>query len=59
MKQWLVKGRPNASEENPTPIIYAQRIFGQTRVEAVSKFWKYCEELRKMKKGRSHLISVN
>jgi len=59
MKQFLVKGRPNATEENPTTVIYAQRIFAQTKVEAISKFWKYCEELRKMKKGRSQLLSVN
>ncbi len=59
MRQYLVKGRPNATKENPTPIIYAQRIFAKSTVEATSKFFKYCEELRKMKKGASQLLSVN
>ncbi len=59
MNQYIVKGRHVVTEDNPTPTIYAQRIFAKTKVEAISKFWKYCEELRKMKKGNSQLLSVN
>eukprot|EP00184_Porphyridium_aerugineum_P004110 CAMPEP_0184693266 /NCGR_PEP_ID=MMETSP0313-20130426/1530_1 /TAXON_ID=2792 /ORGANISM="Porphyridium aerugineum, Strain SAG 1380-2" /LENGTH=185 /DNA_ID=CAMNT_0027151299 /DNA_START=93 /DNA_END=650 /DNA_ORIENTATION=- len=62
-KQWLheyvVVGRKQPSETDPTPPVYKMRIFAPNNVVAKSRFWYYLRQLRKMKKASGEILAVH
>lgn len=52
-------GRKVPTEQDPTPKVYALRLFARNNVIAKSKFWYHLRRLLKTKSAQGQILSVN
>jgi large subunit ribosomal protein L18Ae len=52
-------GRKNPTEQDPSPKVYALRLFARNAVIAKSKFWYHLRRLLKTKSAQGQILSVN
>ena len=52
-------GRKAPTEQDPTPKVYALRLFARNNVIAKSKFWYHLRRLLKTKSAQGQILSVN
>ena len=57
--EYQVVGRHLPSEANPTPKLYRMRIFAPNDVVAKSRFWYFLAKLKKVKKAKGEVVSLN
>ena len=58
-RQFLVMGRKLPTEADPTPKVYAIRLFARNDVVAKSKFWYHLRRQLKTKSAQGQILSVN
>ena len=58
-RQFLVMGRKLPTEQDPTPKVYAIRLFARNDVVAKSKFWYHLRRQLKTKSAQGQILSVN
>lgn len=59
IRQYLVMGRKVPTEQDPTPKVYAIRLFAPNEVVAKSKFWYHLRRQLKTKSAQGQILSVN
>ena len=59
IRQYLVMGRKLPTEQDPTPKVYAIRLFARNEVIAKSKFWYHLRRQLKTKSAQGQILSVN
>ena len=52
-------GRKVPTEQEPSPKVYALRLFARNNVIAKSKFWYHLRRLLKTKSAQGQILSVN
>jgi large subunit ribosomal protein L18Ae len=59
LKLFQVVGRkaPSANDENPPA--YRMKLFASNKVIAVSRFWYFMHQMRKMKKTTGEILDIN
>ena len=56
LKEYKVIGRMMPTETSRTPKLYQMRIFAPDKPTAKSRFWYFCNRLRKMKKTQGEIV---
>mmetsp|Transcript_71791 Transcript_71791/g.149955 ORF Transcript_71791/g.149955 Transcript_71791/m.149955 type:complete len:177 (-) Transcript_71791:62-592(-) len=59
LKQYQVIGRKLPSEAEPEPTLLRMHIFARDKQHAVSRFWYFVSQYRKLKKTAGETVSVN
>ena len=59
IRQYLVMGRKLPTEQDPTPKVFAIRLFARNEVIAKSKFWYHLRRQLKLKSAQGQILSVN
>ena len=59
ISQFLVMGRKTPTEQDPSPKVYALRLFAPNEVVAKSKFWYHLRRQLKTKSAQGQILSVN
>lgn len=59
IRQYLVMGRKLPTDQDPTPKVYAIRLFARNSVIAKSKFWYHLRRQLKTKSAQGQILSVN
>ena len=59
INQYLVMGRKTPTEQDPSPKVYALRLFAPNEVVAKSKFWYHLRRQLKTKSAQGQILSVN
>ncbi|KAJ5078086.1 60S ribosomal protein L18A [Anaeramoeba ignava] len=57
--QYQILGRRIPDEKDPSPQIYRMKIFAANKVAAKSRFWYFLNKLKKIKKSRGQILSIN
>lgn len=59
VKEYQVLGCSLPTKKNPNPDIYRMKIFARNEVAAKSRFWSLLNKMKKIKKTKGEIISVN
>lgn len=59
IRQYLVMGRKVPTESDPSPKVYALRLFARNLVIAKSKFWYHLRRQLKTKSAQGQILSIN
>merc|ERR1719382_1612855 len=59
LREYKVVGRGLPSEKVRMPALYQMRIFAPDRATAVSRFWYFLSQLRKLKKATGEIVSCS
>ena len=59
MKHYRVVGRKIPTEKEPSPQIFAMKLFAPNEVVAKSRFWYFVHTKSKMKKTTGEILDIN